>query len=71
MALKKFTTLIAEKQTDKELKKKAEEALSDVVSECPRCGKSFHDCICPTTDYYSTVNIYRTPKGEIKTGKTK
>jgi hypothetical protein len=70
MAIKKFTQFITEKQTDKELKKKAEEELNDKIDECPRCGKSFHDCICPETDYYSTVNIYRTPKGELKKGKT-
>jgi DTW domain-containing protein YfiP len=71
MALKKFTQFITEKQTDKELKQQAEEDLGNVVDTCPRCGKSFHDCICPEIDYFSTVNIYRTPKGEIKSGKTK
>jgi hypothetical protein len=71
MAIKKFTQFIAEKQTDKELKKKAEEDLGQVVDKCPRCGASFHDCICPEIDYYSTVNIYRTPKGEVKNGKSK
>ena len=66
MALKKFTSFVNEKQTDKELKGKVEKELADDAASCPRCGKPFHDCICPTTDYYSTVNIYRTPKGKIK-----
>jgi hypothetical protein len=66
MALKKFTSFVNEKQTDKELKSKVEKAISDEAENCPRCGNSFHECICPTADYYSTVNIYRTPKGKTK-----
>lgn len=66
MALKKFITFVLEKQTDKDLKAKVEKELGEDAGECPRCGKSFEKCICPEVDYYSTMNIYRTPKGQEK-----
>lgn len=66
MPLKKFTTFVTEKQTDEELKTKMEKDLASDADSCPRCGRPFVDCTCPTTDYFSTMNIYRTPKGEIK-----
>lgn len=66
MSLKKFTKFVLEKQTDKDLKDRLEKELANEAGDCPRCGKAFEQCICPEVDYYSTMNIYRTPKGEEK-----
>lgn len=31
---------------------------------CPRCGELTKECDCHESDFYSTINIYRIPKGK-------
>jgi hypothetical protein len=64
MFVKKFNQFILEKQTDEKLVKKVKTEMQTEMGECPRCGRSFHDCMCSERDYYSTVNAYRTPPGK-------
>jgi hypothetical protein len=61
---KNYKQFITEGQTDKPLVKKIEQSIKDNSETCPRCGESFHGCICPEKDYFSTMNAYRTPAGK-------
>jgi hypothetical protein len=64
MFIKKYSDFILEKQSDENLMKQINAESKRDIGTCPRCGESFHDCICPDRDYYSTVNAHRTPAGK-------
>ena len=64
MFIKSYNQFILEKQTDEPLLAKIKAGMEKEIGDCPRCGKSFHDCVCPEKDYFSTMNAYRTPPGK-------
>lgn len=57
--------------SDKELEKKVKDYTERETDKCPRCGEHTDDCICNSSDYWSTQNYHRAPKGEYKKAKPK
>lgn len=41
------------------------------VDRCPRCGETEKNCKCEDSDYWSTANYHRVPKGKKKEHKNK
>jgi hypothetical protein len=50
---------------DKKKEEEIEKYREERMKVCPRCGQKEGDCECPEKDFYSTVNAYRIPKGQM------
>jgi hypothetical protein len=62
----KMRTKEEEEPVDKEKQKAVDKEREDHEKVCPRCGhKEGEGCKCNEKDFYSTVNAYRIPKGQM------
>lgn len=61
----KLKTKEKEAPIDKEKEKEMEKYREDKHKTCPRCGQKEGECECPEKDFYSTINAYRIPKGDM------
>jgi ribosomal protein S27AE len=50
---------------DKDKEDEIAEYLDKKNKVCPRCGHTSASCNCKEKDFYSTINSYRIPKGNL------
>jgi hypothetical protein len=62
----KLRTKEKEEPVDKKKQKEVDKYREDKEKVCPRCGhKEGEGCKCNEDDFYSTVNSYRIPRGDV------
>lgn len=62
----KLRTKEKEEPVDKKKQKEVDKYREDKEKVCPRCGhKEGEGCKCNEEDFYSTVNSYRIPRGDV------